>query len=135
MVSHVFNKKLFRDLLSIKAQIFSISLVVGLGIAVFFGFTSTHQSMKDSRDKFYVDFYFADLFANVKKAPQYVANEVSDLDGVAALETRIEQDALMSIPGFIDPGVVHFVSLPDGKQPRFNKIYLFFKQSSLNLKK
>ena len=47
-----------------------------------------------------------------------------ELEGIAAMETRIEQDALMSIPGFPDPGVVKFVSISDGEQPEFNKIFL-----------
>ncbi|MCB0391912.1 MAG: FtsX-like permease family protein, partial [Bdellovibrionales bacterium] len=124
MVIDPLSKKLFRDLLDLKSQILSIGLIVGLGISVFFGFTTTFESMKSSRDLFYTTYNFSDLFVPLKKAPFYMLNRIKELDGVAQVEARITQEALLSIKGFSDTGLVSFVSIPDGKQPQINKIYL-----------
>ncbi|MCB0378367.1 MAG: ABC transporter permease [Bdellovibrionales bacterium] len=124
MVIKTFDKKLLRDLSSLKAQVFSIALVVGLGVAVLFGFSTTHKSLLKSRDDFYKSHNFADLFLNVKKAPFYAAEELQDISGVALIETRLEYDALLSVPKMIEPAVGHFVSIPDGKQPLMNQIFV-----------
>ncbi|MCB9025829.1 MAG: FtsX-like permease family protein [Bdellovibrionaceae bacterium] len=124
MVISVLNRKLIRDLINIKAQVFSISLIVGLGVAVLFGFTSTYSTLKMSRDYFFKEAKFADLFIPIKKAPLHTLSEIRELNGVAKAEARLEFDALLSISSMKEPGVVHFVSIPDGQMPTFNKIFL-----------
>ena len=56
------NKKLFRELMHLKMQVFSIAVVVGIGVAVLFGFSSTFESLKKSRDDFYKRANFSDVF-------------------------------------------------------------------------
>ncbi|MBN22611.1 MAG: hypothetical protein CL678_15110 [Bdellovibrionaceae bacterium] len=124
MVGAVLNKKLFRDLMSLKAQVISISLVVGIGVAVLFGFTSTHRSLMKSRDDFYESANFSNLFVRLKKAPLYLVKELRKIKGVTDVEPRLEYDALLSIPNFVEPVVGHFVSIPDGMQPEQNKLFI-----------
>ena len=124
MVVGPLNTKLIRDLLHLKAQVASIVAVVGIGVAVFFGFTSTHQSLKKSRDDFYQSSNFGNVFAFVKKAPSYAAKKLAQIEGIQEVETRLEYDALLSIPKMEEPAVGHFIGIPDGRQPITNQLFI-----------
>ncbi len=118
------NKRLLRELLHLKLQVASIAVVVGIGVAVLFGFSSTYESLKQSRDAFYKQSNFAQLFLRLKKAPQSVATQLEKMEEVIRVETRLEYEALLSIPNFVEPAVGHFISLPDGEQPSMNLVFL-----------
>lgn len=118
------KKKLIRELMHLKLQVFSIAMVVGIGVAVMFGFSSTYESLKTSRDVFYKASNFSDIFINTKKAPNAVSKQLEQLDGVVRVETRLEFDALLSLPDMVEPAVGHFISIPDGRQPEMNRISL-----------
>ncbi|MDA8792732.1 FtsX-like permease family protein [Bacteriovoracaceae bacterium] len=124
MVNKYLIKSLLRELLHLKSQILSISLIVGIGVGVYFGFSSTHQSLLESRDHFYQEYNFPHLFAHLHKTPNYLLSRIKDLPGVKDTEGRIEHDALLTLPKLKEPGVVHFVSLPNGKQPNYSKLFL-----------
>lgn len=123
-MSSQLNKKLIRELLHLKVQVFSIAAVVGIGVAVLFGFSSTYESLKKSRDAFYKLANFSDLFIRLKKAPNQAADLLERLEGVQMVETRLEYDALLSLPDFVEPAVGHLISIPDGQQPKMNQIFL-----------
>ncbi len=118
------KKKLLRELIHLKPQVFSIAMVIGIGVAVMFGFSSTYESLKASRDTFYSSSNFSDIFINVKKAPESISHQITQLDGVVQVETRLEYDALLSLSNMVEPAVGHFISLPDGKQPEMNRLSL-----------
>jgi putative ABC transport system permease protein len=120
----VLNKKLLRELMEIRFQVFSISLVVAIGVAVLFGFSSTHLSLKKSRDLFYERNEFPDLFFSSKKAPDAVAEEISKLPGVERFETRLEFEALLTLPKFDEPAVGHFVSLANDETKRMSRVHI-----------
>ncbi len=118
------NLKLIRELSHLKLQVFSIAMVVGIGVAVLFGFTSTEESLRKSRDDFYKSAQFSDLFLRIKKAPLHAVHGLESIEGVTGVETRLEYDALLSVPDYIEPAVGHIISIPDGKQPTMNQIFL-----------
>ena len=51
------NRKLLRDLWSLKTQVVSIALVIACGIGGFIGSFSTHGSLLWSRDNYYAVSY------------------------------------------------------------------------------
>jgi putative ABC transport system permease protein len=118
------DKKLFRDLWHMKGQAFAIILVIMSGISTFVMFLSVMDSLNRTRDRFYAEYAFADVFAALKRAPEAVKERVRDLPGVSVVETRVAADVKLDIPGFGEPVTAHLVSLPDYGEPPLNRLYL-----------
>lgn len=118
------NKKLVRELGHLKTQVFSISVVMAIGISMLFGFSSTYKSLEKSRDDFYQSSGFSNVFLNAKKAPDLLAKQLESIKGVKQVESRLEYEALISLPKFQEPAVGRFISIPDGRQPKMNRIHL-----------
>jgi len=95
------NIKLWRDLTRLRAQAFTIALVVAIGVAGFVGMFSVHESLKGSRDAFYRDNRLADVFANVKRAPVQLRERLAALDGVAEVKLDVVFDAQVDLPGVV----------------------------------
>lgn len=118
------DRKLRRDLSRLRGQILTISLVVGSGVASFVGLRSTVQSVERSRDGYYERQRFAHVFARLERAPDAVAGRVEALTGVAAVETRIVEEARLPLAGGADSASGRLVSLPDAGEPTLNRVYL-----------
>ena len=64
------HRKLGRDLWRLRYQCLTIALLVGCGIASFVAAVTASASVQASRDAFYADARFADIFAHLKRAPR-----------------------------------------------------------------
>ena len=118
------NRKLLRDLSRSKAQILSIAAVVACGVASVIAMRSTLDSMQRASREYYASSRFPNVFASLKRAPERVAVRISEIDGVAAVETRVVVDALLRVPGLTESATGHFVSVPDDGQPLQSTLYL-----------
>lgn len=116
--------KAFRDLWGMKAQVVTIALVVGSGISALIASLSTHDSLKLAQAAFYRQGRFADAFAELKRAPLPVRNDLQRIDGVASLETRVVRDALLVIPGRVEPAVGRFISVPEDGRIELNRLHI-----------
>jgi len=67
------DRKLLRDLWSLKTQVVSIALVIACGIGGFIGSLSTYSSLVWSRAHYYDTARFAHVFATAKRAPGSLA--------------------------------------------------------------
>ncbi|MBI3344924.1 MAG: hypothetical protein HY028_08740 [Gammaproteobacteria bacterium] len=118
------NKKLVRDLWRMKSQAVTIALVVAAGIAGFIGSLSTYDSLRWSRENYYDTARFADVFAELKRAPRAVERRIAELPGVADAETTVQFDVTLDIPGVAEPVVGRMIGLADGGQPRLNRLFI-----------
>ena len=118
------NRKLLRDLSRSKAQILSIAAVVACGVASVIAMRSTLDSMQRSSEQYYASSRFPNVFASLRRAPERVAVRISEIDGVAAVETRVAVDALLHVPGLTESATGHFVSVPDVGQPLQSTLYI-----------
>ena len=59
-----------------KGQVFAITLVVMSGVATFIMFISTMDSLNLTRNTFYRDYNFADVFVNLKRAPESLKDKI-----------------------------------------------------------
>src|SRR5512144_2197223 len=107
------DKKLFRDLWHMKGQAFAIILVIVSGVSTFVMFLSVMDSLNLTRDRFYDEHRFADVFASLKRAPESVRERIREIPGAAMVETRVAADVKLDIPGLNEPVSAHLVSLPD----------------------
>ena len=118
------NRKLWRDLWRKKGQVFAITLVVTSGVATFIMFISTMDSLNFTRSKFYHDYSFADVFVNLKRAPESLKDKIKNINGVDQLETRVSAQAKLDIKGYSESVTGKIISIPDDGKPLLNRLYI-----------
>jgi putative ABC transport system permease protein len=106
------DRKVWRDLVHLRGQMFAIMLVLACGIAAFVAMISNLQALDRSMVRYYESNRFADVFARVVRAPQVVEREVRALPGVASVETRLVRDVTITVEHFEDPIIGRLISLP-----------------------
>ncbi|MBI5640069.1 MAG: ABC transporter permease [Nitrospirae bacterium] len=118
------DRKLLRDLWRMKGQALAIVLVIASGVATFVMLISTMTSLNITRDRFYRDYGFAEVFAPLKRAPESLKERISGIPGVDRMETRVVADVKLDIRDFPEPVTARLVSLPDVGRPLLNRIFL-----------
>jgi putative ABC transport system permease protein len=118
------DRKLFRDLSQMKGQSFAIAIVIAAGVATFVNSRTIVLSLELTRSTFYERYRFADVFARVKRAPDSAAERLTEIPGVAQVETRVVELVTLDIPGLEEPAVGQLISLPVTRPPRLNQVYL-----------
>jgi putative ABC transport system permease protein len=103
------DRKLLRDLWSLKTQVVSIALVIACGIGGFIGSFSTHGSLLWSRDNYYATARFPHVFATAKRAPVSLLERIRTIPGVVEVEARVVRDAQLSIPGVVPPMIARLI--------------------------
>ena len=115
------QRKLVRDLWRLRYQCITIALVVGCGIASFVAAVSAGASVRASRDVFYEDAHFADVFAHLKAAPRPVLDRLRELPGIAIVDGRVVGDYRVMIEGSDEAVVAHIVSVSWPEEARLNR--------------
>jgi len=118
------TRKLWRELWQMKGQVFAITLVVTSGVATFIMFISTVHSLEFTRTKFCHDYNFADVFVNLKRAPENLKDKIKDINGVNQLETRVCAQAKLDIKGFAESVTGKIISIPDDGKLLLNRLYI-----------
>lgn len=119
------HRKALRDLWLMRGQAIAIALVVAAGIAMLVMSQATLDSLRTTRDAMYRDYAFADVWANLKRAPESMAQRVAELPGVASVETQVQASAKLVLVDYSEPVEALMLSLPDeGSQPLHNRLYL-----------
>ncbi|MFN8642625.1 MAG: ABC transporter permease [Candidatus Binatia bacterium] len=118
------HRKLVRDLWHLRGQIVAIALVVACGVAVFVSTRSAYESLLISRDTYYAEYRFADVFAHLKRAPDAVAARLARIPGVARAEPRIVFDVTLDVPGLAEPATGRLQSIPERRAPILNDLHL-----------
>ncbi len=120
----VLDRKLLRDLWRLKTQVIAIALVMAAGVATLVLGVGTFQSLEETQAAYYERQRFANVFAEVKRAPERLREEIASIEGVAGVETRIVESAILDIEGMVEPASARLVSLPDTGGEVLNALYL-----------
>jgi putative ABC transport system permease protein len=118
------DRKLARDLVRLRGQALTIALVVAAGVASYVTLRSTWASLTASRDAYYDRHRFADVFAHLERAPRSVAAEIEAVPGVASVYPRVVESVLLPVEGMLEPATATLVSIPLGREPPLNGLYL-----------
>ncbi|MCC6464418.1 MAG: FtsX-like permease family protein, partial [Planctomycetes bacterium] len=118
------HRKLLRDLWHVKGQALAIVMVMASGVALYVSQLSTLDSLRRTRDTYYDDYRFADVFAACKRAPDSVADQVAEIPGVALVQTRIVAGVSLDVPGLPEPAMAALVGLPEQGRPALNDVFL-----------
>lgn len=118
------NRKLLRGLWHIKGQVLAIALVMASGVAVLVMSLTNIEALSESAAAYYERYRFAHVFAEVKRAPQWIAQRAARIPGVQTVETRVVKPAILDVEGFPEPVVGRLVSVPDDGQPVLNQLVI-----------
>ena len=116
------DRKLLRDLRLMWSQALTIALVVASGIGGFITSLSAVDSLALARDRFYAQGRFADVFATVKRAPDAAVDALGRIDGVAQVQTTLEEMARVEVPGSADPVLGQLIGLPRRAGDAMNRV-------------
>jgi len=116
------DRKLLRDLRRMWSQALTIALVVASGVAGFVTSLSAVDSLALARDRYYADGRFADLFATLKRAPLSVGQTLGSVEGVADVQTTLEQIVRVQIPGSPDPIIGQVIGIDRRNPQRMNRV-------------
>lgn len=119
------DRKLLRDAWHYRGQFAAIIAVVTCGVALFVALRSMNGFLRGSRDRYYAEYRFPDVFAPLKRAPSEVAVRAAALAGVRAVEPRIVFDVTLDVPGLSEPAIGRLVSIPVPRAPMLNELHLF----------
>lgn len=118
------NRKRIRDLLNMKGQVAAIGVVIAAGVMILIVFITTVDALTRTKERFYQDHNFADVFADLVRAPDHVEARLREIPGVNQVHTRVFAPVRLEVPGYEDPVRGHIISIPDGRQPDVNRLYL-----------
>ena len=118
------NRKLRRDLFGLKSQALAVALVMACGLTMMIMTRSLILSLETTRDDYYREYRFADVFVHLKRAPNAIADDLAGIPGVAAVQTNIALQARLDISGMAAPATGLFLSLPEHGLAILNRLYL-----------
>ena len=116
--------KLFRDIGRMKGQMIAVGLVMACGLTMLIMMRSLILSLESTRDAYYERYRFADVFSDVKRAPNAMRTRLAEIPGVAAVETRVSGKVTLDLPGLTEPADGMIFSLPDDRPQQLNQLFL-----------
>jgi putative ABC transport system permease protein len=94
------------------------------GLAMMIMTRSLILSLETTRDSYYREHRFAEVFARLKRAPQAVRAQLAAIPGVAAVQTGIAIQVTLDVPGLPEPAVGLINSLPERGEAALNRLYV-----------
>jgi putative ABC transport system permease protein len=124
MVIRALDRKLFRDLSRMRVQAAAIALVIASAVALFVATLATYRSLRISEHHYYTQQRFAHVWSDLSRAPLSVTRDIASIAGVAAVEGRIKEQAILDVPGLDEPASALVVSIPQAGGHALNDLYL-----------
>lgn len=118
------DRKLLRDLWHMRGQALAIAVVLAAATATFVLSMGVHRSLTATRDAYYAQNLFADVFASMTRAPRSVVDRVAAVPGVARVEGSIQQYATLDFADRPAPVRALINSLDERGQSRLNRLVL-----------
>jgi putative ABC transport system permease protein len=85
---------------------------------------STYETLLSAQVDYYASYRFADVFAQLKRAPQSLAARATAIPGVAQVRTRVVEHVTLDVPGLEEPAIGRLISIPDRPRPMINDLFL-----------
>ncbi len=118
------DRKMLRDLWGLRGQALAIAFVILSGVATYVAMSSVMDALQHTLDAYYEDYRFADAFASVRRTPERMQGRLRTVPGVSEVETRVSAGVNLEVPGFDEPVSGLLVSMPEGRQPALNQLFI-----------
>lgn len=107
-----------------KGQAFAIVLVIISGVSTYVMLISVLDSLHVTREKFYREYGFADVFVSLKRSSENLKPRIAEIPGVNLVETRVVANVKLDIKGFDEPVTAKLLSVPETGTSYLNRLYL-----------
>lgn len=124
MLLSALDRKLLRDMGKMKGQMLAVALVMACGLAMMIMSRSLILSLESTRDAYYTSNRFADIFCDLKRAPNSLRSRLAGMDGVAAVETRVTGGMKLDLPGLAEPADGSIHSIPEDRPQLLHRLFL-----------
>lgn len=118
------DKKLLRNLGSMKGQVVAIVLIIACGVASYVTMVTAYRGLTGSRDGYFARYRMAHVFAPVKRAPRSTLRRLEAVDGVRRVEGRIVFEVTIDMPTIVQPCSGRVISVPDKRVAIINDLHL-----------
>ena len=118
------NRKLARETWRMRAQLASIAMVVAAGVMTVVTLRGTYVSLESALERFYREYRFAHVFADLERAPESLARRIERLPGVGSVQTRVVRVVTLDVPGLDEPAIGQILSIPDQPEPTLNQVHI-----------
>jgi putative ABC transport system permease protein len=118
------DRKLLRDLWRLRGQVATVALVVACGIATYVTMRGAYESVANAQQDYYRLYRFADVFAQLKRAPNALSANIAAIPGVSSVQTRIVVEVTLDIPGLLEPALGRLISIPERRTPILNDLHI-----------
>ena len=116
------DRKLFRDFAKMKGQSLAACLVMACGLTMMIMTRSLVLSLESARADYYDECRFAEVFCNLKRAPNSVRERLSAIPGVASFQTQVVGTARIDLAGVKEIADATIISIPEVQT--LNEIFL-----------
>ena len=116
--------KLVRDLWHMRGQALAIAAVLAAAAATFVLSSSLHASLLETREEYYDQSNFADVFVETTRAPRSILARVAEIPGVQRAEGSIVQYATLDFPDRIEPVRALIASVEEDGSGQLNRLTL-----------
>lgn len=118
------HRKLWREFAQLRGQAIAIALVLVGGIGTMVMALSNYHALADTRAAFYAEYRFAEVFANVRRAPLPLLDRVAAIPGVRQVQARVTGMVNLELDGYDEAVTAQVLSLPRPGDPDLNAVYL-----------
>lgn len=118
------DRKLARDLWRMRGQVMAIAVVLAAAVATFVLSLSVHDSLTRTRDIYYARAAYAEVFADLTRAPRSVVARAAAIPGVRRAEGAIRQYATLDMAGSRAPVRAVINSLDEHGRDQLNRLSL-----------
>lgn len=118
------HHKLFRSLGRMSGQMVAVTAVLVCGEMTYVSMNSAYASLEAAWNDYHAAYRFANVFAQVKRAPESLRGSLAAISGVAGVDTRIVRDVILDIPGLEEPATARLVSIPESRMPMLNDVFV-----------
>ncbi|HEY2249719.1 MAG TPA: ABC transporter permease, partial [Planctomycetaceae bacterium] len=118
------DRKLIRDALGMWGQLLAICAVIGCGVAAFVMSLSALEALRTTQESYYDRYRFADVFVNLKRAPNSLAARIGEIAGVAQVQCRVVRDVTLDLPDLTEPAAGRLISIPENGPISLNALHL-----------
>lgn len=115
---------LLRDLWTLKSQMAAIALVMASGVAMLVMSLGMVAALGRAQERTYAEYRFAQVFTQLKRAPDALAARLAAVPGVAQVQTRVVVDVTLDLPGMPMPAIGRLVSLDADPAAGLNRVHL-----------
>ncbi|WP_213685057.1 FtsX-like permease family protein [Roseicyclus sp.] len=112
--------KLMRDFQRLWVQGVAIDVVLACGVAILLTAFGMHRALVDTRDAYYERNRFADIFAEARRAPLSLLEEIRAIPGLRMLEARVQGMAVLDLPDRDAVAMGRLLAWPEDGAPLLN---------------